>query len=213
MKLVGLAALFAAGLLVAGVAADVVGAQTAETTTTTVTQPTTATSTVEETTTVQETTTAPATTVLTTTTIAPATTAPTTTSSAESSGTPAWVWVVLAILGAAVIALIVMLLSRRSPALSDGERRARLQGAINSWAAQGWALTSETTDTAVLQRGAEHMMVTVDPAGQVVTRPATAQPPPASSASQPPQQPPQGQPPEEQPTREMRPEDQWPGDT
>jgi hypothetical protein len=56
------------------------------------------------------------------------------------------------------------------------------------------------------------MMVTVDPTGQVVTRPATAQPPP-TSGSQPPSQPPQGQPPAEQPTREMRPEDQWPGDS
>jgi multisubunit Na+/H+ antiporter MnhB subunit len=142
MRLVGLAALFAAGLLVAGVAADVVGAQTAETTTTTtVTQPTTETSTVEETTTVEQTTTAPGTTVLTTTTVEPATTATT-----ESSGTETWVWVLLAVLGAAVIALAVLLLTRRSPALSDSERRVRLQGAIDSWAAQGWALTSHTTE-------------------------------------------------------------------
>jgi uncharacterized membrane protein YdcZ (DUF606 family) len=210
MRLVGFAALFAAGLLVAGVAADVVGAHTATdiTTTTTVTQPTTATSTVEETTTVHETTTSPGTTVLTTTTVAPATTAPTTTSSTESSGTPAWVWVLVALLGAGVIALAALLYSRSGSALPDSERRLRLQGAINSWAAQGWALTSETMDTAVMQRGGEHMMLTVDPAGQVVSRPASAQPPRASAA-----QPPQGQPPAEQPTREMRPEDNWPGDT
>jgi len=202
MKLLGLAALFAAGCLAAGAAASVVSAQTVETTTETVTQPTTETSTVQQTTTVHETTTLPGTTVLTTTTVAPATTAPTTTSSTESGGTPAWVWVLLAGLGAAVIALAVLLYSRRGSALPDSERRLRLQGAINSWAAQGWALASETTDTAVLQRGAEHMMVTVDPAGQVVTRPATAQPPPASG-SQPPYQPP------EQPTRELPPEDHW----
>jgi hypothetical protein len=119
--------------------------------------------------------------------------------------------VVIALLAAAVIALAGLLLSRRNTALPEGERRARLQGAIDSWAAQGWALTSETTDTAVMQRGGEQMMLTVDPAGQVVTRPATAQPPRAPS--QPPPPPPQGRPPEEQPTREMRPEDEWPGDS
>jgi hypothetical protein len=201
MRLVGFAALFAAGLLVAGVAAGVGGAQTADTTTTTVTQPTTETSTVEETTTVEQTTTTPATTVLTTTTVEPATTVGTTTASSESSA-PAWAWVLLAVLGAAVIALVILLVARRNPALPEGERRLRLQGAINSWAAQGWALVSETTDTAVLQRGAEHMMVTVDPTGQVITRPATAQAPAA---------PPPYQPPAEQPTRELPPDDRWPG--
>lgn len=205
MKPVSFAALFAAGLLVAGAAANVVGAQTLETTTTeTVTQPQT--TTVEQTTTVQETTTAPATTVVTTETVAPATTAPTTTSSSESSGIPTWVWVLLAVLGAAVIALAALLFSGRNAALPESERRLRLQGAINSWAAQGWALTSETMDTAIMQRGAEQMMVTVDPAGQVVTRPATVQPPPT-------RQPPRARPPEEQPTRELRPEDHWPGDS
>jgi hypothetical protein len=52
------------------------------------------------------------------------------------------------------------------------------------------------------------MMLTVDPSGQVVTRPATSQPPPASGG-----QPSQSPRPEDQPTREMRPEDQWPGDS
>ena len=168
--------LFAAGVLFAGVVTNVGGAQTNETTTETVTQLTT--TSVLETTTVEETTTVPETTVVTTT-VAPTTTSPTTTTSAEgtSSGTPTWVWVVLALLGAAVIGLVVLLVTRRGRAIPDSERRQRLHVAIASWAAQGWALQSETTDTAVLQRGDEQLMVSVDPAGQIVTRPVTAPPP------------------------------------
>ena len=210
MNLVGFAALFAAGVLLAGVAANVVGAQTTETTTETVHQTTTVTqpTTVRETTTVQQTTTAPGTTVLTTTTVAPTTTTPATTTSTEaaSGGTPTWVWVLLAVLGAAVIGMGVLLLTRRGPAIPDSERRLRLQGAIDSWLAQGWALTSQTTDTAVLRRGDEQMILAVDPAGQL-TRQVTAQPPPTSPRTPDPQ----GRPPDEQPTQEQPPQDRWPG--
>jgi hypothetical protein len=185
VRLLSLVALFAAGMMLAGVVATVGGAQTTETTTETVhhtttqtvTQPTTTTTTLRETTTVQQTTTAAGTTVLTT--VAPTTTSPATTTSAESasSGTPTWVWVLLALLGAAVVGLAAVLISRRDTALPDSERRQRLHVAIASWAAQGWALVSETTDSAVLQRGDEQMMVNVDPSGQIVTRPMTPQPP------------------------------------
>jgi hypothetical protein len=180
-KVLALAALFAAGVLVAGFTASVGSADT----TTTVTVPTTTTQTVSttavETTTVQQTTTAPATTVVTT------ATAPTTTAAeSTSSGTPAWVWALLAVLGAAVIGLLIYVLTRRGAAIPDHERRLLLRGAIESWTAQGWALLSETADTAVLQHGNDRMTVTVDPAGQVAAH--RLAPPPSPPVSEQPTQ-------------------------
>jgi hypothetical protein len=170
-RLSALAALFGLGLLLA-VALPTVGS--ADTTTETTTQTTV--STEQVTTTVEETTTAPATTVVTT--VAP-TTAPTTTSTeSASSGTPTWVWILVAVLGAALIGLLVYVLTQGGSAVMPAnERQLRLQGAIDSWAAQGWALISESADTAVLQRGNERMTVTVDPAGHINTRAMTPPPP------------------------------------
>jgi hypothetical protein len=51
------------------------------------------------------------------------------------------------------------------------ERQRRLDGAVGTWAAQGWAIESQTADSAVLRRGTELMQVTVDPTGHVTTRP------------------------------------------
>jgi hypothetical protein len=112
-------------------------------------------------------------------TTAPTTTEPTTTSTQESgSSTPTWVWIVLGLLAAAVVGLIVALATRRGPAeLPEPERRRRLQSAVESWTAQGWALVSQSTDTAVLQRGREQMTVSVDPAGQIKAQQITAEPP------------------------------------
>ena len=42
---------------------------------------------------------------------------------------------------------------------------------VGTWVAQGWAVESDTRDSAVLRRGAERMIVSVDPAGQTTTRP------------------------------------------
>ena len=169
-----LAALFGAGLLLA-VAAPAVGS--ADTTTVTTTESTQTTE--QVTTTVQETTTAPPTTVVTTATVPPTVTSETQTLTAtETSSTPTWLWVLLAALGAAVIGLVVYLLARRgSGTLPDAERRRRLQSAIDSWTPQGWALLSESGDTAVLQRGNERMTVTVDAAGHVATQAMTPPPP------------------------------------
>jgi hypothetical protein len=154
----GLVALFAAGVLLAG--AITAHGQVTETTTETTTS------------TVHETTTAPGTTVVTTATVPQTTTSPTTTSGSSSSSTPTWVWIVLAILGAAVVGLAVALLTRRgSGGLPAAERHRRLDGGIASWAAQGWALESETTDSAILRRGGERMLISVDSAGQVTARP------------------------------------------
>lgn len=165
----GLAVLFVAGALLASVA-------TAQTGTTTLT----------ETTTTAETTTEPGTTVVTTATVretttrrvfvttTPATTAP----ASSTSKTPAWVWVLLAVLAAIVLILAGVLLARRggrrTVAVSGvpvDERRRRLDGAVGSWTVQGWGIESQSADSAVLRRGDEVMLVSVDEAGHVSTRP------------------------------------------
>ncbi len=160
MKLLALAALFAAGFLLGdGFVAHGTTFQATETRTETTT------------TTVQETTTEPGATVVTTATV-PQTTAPTATmSSTSSSKTPTWAWVVLAILAAAVIGLAVALLTRRGGGVSSEERQRRLDRAVATWATQGWALENQTTDSAILQRGPEQMMVSVDTAGHVTAHP------------------------------------------
>src|SRR3954447_5317622 len=104
--------------------------------------------------------------------------AATTTSSSESSSeTPAWVWVLLAILAVALVALVVLLARRGRGGVQPDERRRRLDGAVASWTAQGWALQSQSATTAVLARGEEAMIVSVDSAGEVSTRPYSAGPP------------------------------------
>jgi hypothetical protein len=163
----------------AGVVATVGSAQTTtETVHHTTTQTVQTTSTEHVTTTVHETTTAPATTVVTTETVAPTTATPTTTAEASTSGgTPTWVWVLVAVLGAAVIGLLVWLLASHRAAIPESERRQRLRGAIDSWTTQGWAVLSQTGDQAVLQRGNERMSIAVDAAGQINTRSLTTPPP------------------------------------
>jgi hypothetical protein len=158
-RLVGLATLFAAGLLLAG---GLTATGVADVTTT---------ETLPVTTTVEQTTTEPATTVVTTveqtTTEAPTT--PTTTSSGSESSTPAWVWVVLAVLGAAVVGLLVALLAGRG-GISAEERQRRLDAAVGTWAAQGWAIVNQTPGSATMSRGHEVMVVSVDAKGQVDAR-------------------------------------------
>ena len=130
-----------------------------------------------ETTTVPTTTTAPGTTVVTT--VQQTTTRRvivTATTSGEKSvdKVPTWVWVVLGILAVGVIGLIIALATRGGGgggAIPPPELRRRLDGAVASWAAQGWALENQTADSAVLRRGEDAMMVSVDPAGQISTRP------------------------------------------
>ena len=103
-----------------------------------------------------------------------------TTSTTESpsnaeNGTPAWVWVLLGILALGLVALLVVLLTRRGgEGISGEERRRRLDGAVASWIAQGWAVENQTADSAVLRRGGDLMFVTVDQAGHVSTRPLPA---------------------------------------
>jgi hypothetical protein len=73
----------------------------------------------------------------------------------------------------ALIVVIVLLAMRGGgqKKITAQERRRRLDGAVGTWAAQGWALESQSEDSAVLRRGAELMLVSVDEAGHVSTRP------------------------------------------
>jgi hypothetical protein len=193
LTLSGLAAIFAAGLLLAivlpvgGGAADTTSTDTTTTTESTSTADTTTTAetTTAETTTVETTTTLPGRTVTietTTTQLVPVTPVGTTTTEAASSsgGTEAWVWVLLGILAAGLIALIALFATRGrgegAGAISPEDRLRRLDGAVASWAAQGWAVETQTADSAVLRRGTESMLVSVDPGGHVATRPL-AEPP------------------------------------
>jgi hypothetical protein len=97
----------------------------------------------------------------------------TTTSTSSESGTEDWVWVLLAILAAGLVALIALLARRGkgTPAVSTAERRGRLDAAVASWTAQGWAIESDTADSVQLRRGAEAMLLTVDASGHVSTHP------------------------------------------
>ncbi len=168
-KLSGLGVLFVAGLLLGG--AFTVGGRAAQETTTT------------ETTVETTTETAPATTESSTITVQQTTTrrvfVPTTTATEENSAstTPTWVWVLLGVVALAAIGLLVGLLTRRGghPGVPVEERRRRLDGAVASWIAQGWALDNETADSAVLRRGDEVLIVAVDEAGHVSARPVSGQ--------------------------------------
>ena len=174
ITLSALAMLFSAGLLLAAVvaatgnAADTTTTETTSTVETTTSGDTTTEVTVPVTTTVQITTTRPSVTIT-----RPGTTTPTTTaSSSSSSGTAAWVWVLIGILAAGLTVVIALLATRgRGGKVPAEERRRRLDGAVATWAAQGWALESQSADSAVLRRGEELMLVSVDDAGHVSTRP------------------------------------------
>ena len=160
-RLIGLATLFGAGLVLAG---GLAASGVADVTTT---------ETLPVTTTLEETTTAPATTVVTTveqtTTEQVTPTTGTTTGASSESSTPTWVWVVLAVLGAAVIGLLVAFLTGRG-GLSTEERQRRLDAAVGTWAAQGWAVVNQTAGSATMSRGSEVMVVSVDAKGQVDAR-------------------------------------------
>jgi hypothetical protein len=71
------------------------------------------------------------------------------------------------------IGLLVAFLARRGGqrGVPGEERRRRLDGAVASWIAQGWALDNQTADSAVLRRGNEVLLVGVDEAGHVSARP------------------------------------------
>ena len=97
------------------------------------------------------------------------TTAPSTT----SEETPNWAWALIAVLGLGVVALVVVLLvRRRGPEEMPLEQRRQLvAAAISSWVAQGWAIESQTDDSAILQREGQHIVLSVDSRGRVTSGP------------------------------------------
>jgi hypothetical protein len=145
---------------------------------TTVTETTTVETTTESPTVTEQATITQATTVERTTTrrvVVPATTASTTTGACSESSTPTWVWVLLGVLAIGLVVAIFLLASRRgggaAPEGPTPELRRRLDAAVGSWLGQGWAIESQSADSAVLRREGERMLVSVDAAGQVTTRP------------------------------------------
>jgi hypothetical protein len=173
-----LAAGILSGMALAGCGGDGAGGSVAAAVTTGVRDRSTATSTVERTvtatqpTTVRETQTQQQTVTTGPTIISPnvTTTAPSTSSSGE---TPNWAWALIVVLGLGVVALIVVLLvRRRGPEEMPLEQRRQLVAAsASSWVAQGWAIESQTDDTAILQREDQHMLISVDSRGRVTSGP------------------------------------------
>jgi hypothetical protein len=97
----------------------------------------------------------------------------TTAAETSSGGTPTWVWVLVAVAGAALIGLLAALLTRgRGPKeLSGAERQQVVAAAVASWTAQGWQVESQAESSAIVQRDGERVFVDVDARGNVTTRP------------------------------------------
>ena len=93
--------------------------------------------------------------------------------STSSSETPAWVWALVAVLGLGVLALVIVLLVRRRgpEEIPLEQRRQLVAAAISSWVAQGWAIESQTDDSAILQREGQHVVLSVDSRGRVTSGP------------------------------------------
>jgi hypothetical protein len=83
--------------------------------------------------------------------------------------TPGWVWVVVTAFCALVIGLIVLLLRRRSGGLSPAERRRLLDTTMASWTGAGWAIESQTGESAVVVRDGVRTLIAVDVAGHVTS--------------------------------------------
>jgi len=170
LQLTGLAGAFVLGLVLAGLlvgggrAQEIVTDTTVETVTTVETavetETTVATETTVTTETLQEEPTGDVT--------VPATAA----GEETESETPAWMWALIALLAVGLLVAIVLLARRgRGSGIPAEQRRRRLEGAVASWVGQGWALESETGDSAVLRRGSERMIVSVDGGGHISTQP------------------------------------------
>jgi hypothetical protein len=161
-KALAVAALAAVGLGAALLLARTGGA--ADVTTTlgdvSVTQTVTETTAETQTATVQETVTA----------TVPAVSPVTTTTPEEntSSGTSTWVWVAVGLAALALVLLIVWLAGRGlRRQLPVEARQQRVFTAVQLWTAKGWMLERETPDSAVLSRGNEIVLLTVDAYGNV----------------------------------------------
>ena len=87
-----------------------------------------------------------------------------------SSGTQTWALVVIGIAIVGLIALIGWLASRHKDLPPEARRRV-LADAVAAWVAQGWAPVSQTDSTAVLRRGEEHTVLSVDGRGNISSQP------------------------------------------
>jgi type II secretory pathway pseudopilin PulG len=81
------------------------------------------------------------------------------------------VWALIGVLALALIVVLLLTQRGRRKELSVDARRRLLESALGTWALQGWAIESQTADTAVLRRPGEQMLVSVDPYGSVTARP------------------------------------------
>jgi hypothetical protein len=106
----------------------------------------------------------------------PATVATTQTSS--TSGTPTWVWVLVAAGAVAGVALLVWLIRGRGSGVSADERNRRASAAVDSWVAQGWAIESQVEGSTVMRRDGERILLSVDGQGHVTSMPLEAPAPP-----------------------------------
>jgi hypothetical protein len=88
----------------------------------------------------------------------------------ESEGTPGWVWVLVAVGGGLLIALLVWVLRRRSRGRSAADRERLVAATVAGLASQGWAIESQTSNSAVLRQDGKLVVVTIDPDGRVTTR-------------------------------------------
>ena len=166
-----LAALFCAGLVAAfasGTAAGEIGAltTTAAAATTTDEQSTTVEQTSVQETTLQETTVQQTVTNTHVVTKQPRTVVVSTATEDTSSGTETWALVLIGVAIVVLVALIAWLASRHKDISPDARRRA-LADAVSAWVAQGWAPVSQTGSTAVLRRGDEHTVLSVDGSGNI----------------------------------------------
>ena len=166
-----LAALFCAGLVAAfasGTAAGEIGAltTTAAAATTTDEQSTTVEQTSVQETTLQETTVQQTVTNTHVVTKQPRTVVVSTATEDTSSGTETWALVLIGVAIVVLVALIAWLASRHKDISPEARRRA-LADAVGAWVDHGSASVRQTGSTAVLRRGDEHTVLSVDGSGNI----------------------------------------------
>ena len=78
----------------------------------------------------------------------------------------------LVLSGVAIFVLVVLIawLASRHKDISPEARRRALNDAVAAWVAQGWAPVSQTGSTAVLRRGDEHTVLSVDGRGNITSQ-------------------------------------------
>jgi hypothetical protein len=111
----------------------------------------------------------PAVTVNQATTVVTVATSSSTVAAQTSEETPAWVWVVATIFCGVVVGLIVLLIRRHPHQVSAEERRRLLAATVATWTGAGWAIESQTGESAVVVRDGERTLIAVDGAGQVTS--------------------------------------------